>query len=125
MFRTILVSTAAVLTLAAPAVAADTPKVTAVSLEKASDGQVAIFFRTDGAAPRKPGGGIKGSAGLKSAQEASIGTFRAGKHCYVAYTKARGLKLGAQSKVHVALAGHETTKTLTLKADANGRSIGC
>jgi hypothetical protein len=125
MLRSLLISAAAALTLAAPAVAADTAKVTAASLEQASDGQVAIFFRTDGAVPRKANGSIRGTAGVKSAQEASIATFRAGTHCYVAYTKAPGLKVGAKAKVHVALAGHETTKRVTLKKGADGASIGC
>src|SRR3954453_10352665 len=114
MFRTTILAAAATPVPAVPAVAAP-PTVKSVSLEQSTHGLVAIYFRTDAPAPRKANGGVRATAGLKSAQEASVGTFRAKTHCYVAYTKARGLKAGEKSKVHVALAGRETIKTLTPK----------
>ena len=131
MLRTTLLAAAAAAVFAAPAVAATTaPKVTKVSLETVTDnaapkGSVAIYFRTDGAVARKGNGSIDGTAGLKKAGQASIGTFNKKTRCYVAYVKAPTLKAGKTSPVHIALDGHDVAKTLTVKAGANGKSIGC
>jgi hypothetical protein len=130
MLRTTLIATTAALALAAPAVAAaPAPKITSVSLETATDGvpkgTVAIYFRTDGAIPRKSGGGLDATAGLKKAQEASVATFRKSTRCYVAYTKAASLEQGEKSTVHIAIGGRDVKRTLTLKAEGNGKSIGC
>ena len=130
MLRTTLLAAAVALGLAAPAVAAaPTAKVTRVSLEQATGdapkGTVAIYFRTDRAIPRADNGSLRATAGLKKAQEASVATYRASQHCYVAYTKARGLETGERSTVRIAVAGRSVTKTLTLRAQSHGKPIGC
>jgi hypothetical protein len=125
----VLIAAAAI---AGPQVAAAStaaaPHVTAVALDTAPDvakGTVAIYFRTDGKIPRKAGGGsLLATAGRRSAQEASVSTFKAGTRCYVAYTKRGALKLGAKSSVHIAIAGSETTKRVTLRAADAGAGIG-
>jgi hypothetical protein len=118
MLRTTILTAIVTLGLAAPAVAeTPAPRVTSVSLETATvgvpKGTVAIYFRTDRAIPRKPGGSIRATAGLRNAQEASVATHRG--RTYVAYTLARGLEVGERSTVHIAIGGREITRTVTLE----------
>ena len=120
MIRSTILTAIVALGLTAPAVAAaPAPKVTSVSIESVSEGvpkgTVAIYFRTDRAIPRKPGGSIRATAGLRKAQEASVATHSARTRTYVAYTLARGLDVGERSTVHISIDGREITRTVTLK----------
>jgi hypothetical protein len=120
MLRTTILAVIVALGLSAPAVAsAPAPKVTSVSLETATDGvpkgTVAIYFRTDRPLPRKAGGSILATAGLRKAQEASVATHNSRTRTYVAFTRARGLDVGERTTVHIAIDGREITRTVTLR----------
>ena len=118
---------------AAQAADAPAPHLRAVALTTAPEvgkDAVAVTFRTDGRLPRRANGkSIDGRAVVLQSGSASIGTLRAGRSCYVAYTDRGRLKVGNRYAVEIDMGTARVTRKLTLTrgtaATRRGAQLGC